>query len=226
MPTILLEPHTDCDALTETGSFQIHLPINGPSGANDVVVSVLAPGVPIRPDNVIQTAWNMTTGGNPVQRRYVPGTGWTSWTSAAGGGSGAAGGTSFDDASIQTIAETWPVPLTGSFASFISALGLSGAITDAEGAVNVALAIALYVNSLVVTLTADTTVIHAARPPTNTLGTTFAFTAPDYDVPNTFKVHVGAIWIDTASANLDAYLCVQAFPTSSIWKQLSGTNLT
>ena len=108
MPTILLEPHTDCDALTETGthvvvrsgwiarahqvraetgSFQIHLPINGPSGANDVVVSVLAPGVPIRPDNVIQTAWNMTTGGNPVQRRYVPGTGWTSWTSAAGGGS-------------------------------------------------------------------------------------------------------------------------------------------
>jgi hypothetical protein len=92
--------------------------------------------------------------------------------------------------------------------------------------VNTALALALYLNSQVVNLKADTTVIHAARPPTNALGTTFVFAAPDYDIPNTFKVHLGAIWIDTASANLDAYLCVQAFPTSSIWKQLSGTNLT
>lgn len=225
MPTVLLEDHTDCDTLTETGSFQIHLPINAPAGANDVVVSVLAPGVRVRPDNVIQTAWNMTTGGNPVQRRYVPGTGWSAWA-AAGGGSSAANGTAFDDASIQTLTQSWSVPLTGDFAALISALALSGTITDTEGAVNVALALALYINNLVVNLTANTTVIHAARPPTNAMGTSFVFAAPDYDSPNTFKVHVGAVWIDTASANLDAYLCVQAFPTTSIWKQLTGTNLT
>ena len=87
--TVLLLNDTDCNSLQENGDFQIVNPVNGPTDAVNVLITVSAPGQAIRPDNVKQTA-TVLPAGTVFERRFVPGTGWAAWTAPSGGGGGTA----------------------------------------------------------------------------------------------------------------------------------------
>jgi hypothetical protein len=117
MATVLLLDYTDCDSLTETGNFELRNPVNGPAGADHIIIEVIAPGAPLRPDNVRQTCWDVGNGTGAVERHYAPGEGWTDWTTVgSGGGSGGeAADVTFNEANSDVLLTALVKPTVSAF---------------------------------------------------------------------------------------------------------------
>lgn len=219
MPTVLLEAHTDCDTLVNTGFFELPLPVNGPTGTSTgaIIVEVVAPGVAIRPDNVAQRCTDLATG-NVTTRRYAPGSGWTAWAAESGGG----GSTAFDSTEADSNLAQFPVITGANYSTLASAFAISDPAT-LQGAVSLAIALVGYVQtSGVAGLPKQFTPIHATRDPTANDDQNQVFDAAGgFDVPNNFSVTIGKIWINTQTNK--AFVCTFTNDGAAIWLALSST---
>ena len=221
MATVLLESLTDCDTLVNSGFFEIPQPINGPTGTSTgaIILEVIAPGVPVRPDNVSQRCTDLATGDVTV-RRYAPGSGWTAWAAEGGGAGGGSG--AFDPTAADANLTQFPVIQGADYATLAAAFSISNPNT-LQAAVSLAITLAGYVQSQGVSvLPQQFTPIHATRDPTANDDVNQVFDAAGgFDVPNNFKVTIGKLWINTTTNK--AFICTYTGDAAAIWLALAST---
>lgn len=212
--TILLYNDTDCNSLQENGDFQIINPVNGPADATNIIISVTAPGVGIRPDNVKQLA-TVLPAGVVYTRRFVPGTGWDDWEEAASGGGGST------TAESMTISNGFKSVWSIAFSTLENAIALVSDYDTLQTALvpSVVVGPANTLNAqLGVFLYAMTNLVSACGQ------SQAAGSAPtaDHDgagtAPGGIKFKLGTVWTDVSTKKV--YILVDAATGAAVWKEV------
>lgn len=219
MPTILLESHTDCDSLVNSGTFEIPRPINGPTGTDTgaIIIEVTAPGVAIRPDNVSQRCTDLASGAT-TERRYTPGSGWTAWEASGGGPSTPESITV--NASVIAQLDTM---ITANLGAPYTYDYIAAAIASDVPANSLAgyIAVSNYVMTSV--LWAERLTINSPRVP-QTVSNIGTAPTPSYDRNDTIGIGIkfgtGDIAMDATTTPRTVYMCLDSFPTGAVWVQI------